>query len=125
MTVYGPYESKTAFGRLFVIHYNNGQRRTQSYPRYIMENHLGRKLEDWEHVDHINDDFSNNQISNLQLLTQAENNKKSAKPAKFHHFTCACGKFAKVLLAQYKNNQIKQKKKGPFCSRSCAGKYGY
>jgi hypothetical protein len=40
--------------------------------RHIMEEHLGRKLERWEHVHHINDDPSDNRIENLRVLSNAD-----------------------------------------------------
>lgn len=60
-----------------VILHDNGTRQTQSYPRYLMEQHLGRKLETWEQVDHIDEDPTNNSVDNFQILTVAENNRKS------------------------------------------------
>lgn len=77
LKVYGPYTRKD--GRQHIIHYNTEtrKRRTQSYPRYIMEQHLGRELEEWEHVDHINEDHTDNRIENLQLLSASENNRKT------------------------------------------------
>ena len=36
--------------------------------RIIMEKHLGRKLEPWEHVHHIDGNKTNNKIENLQLV---------------------------------------------------------
>ena len=43
--------------------------------RHIMEQHLGRKLENWEHVHHINDDSFDNRIENLQVLSNSEHQK--------------------------------------------------
>lgn len=36
--------------------------------RHIMEDHLGRSLEPWEHVYHMNGDSSDNRIENLVLI---------------------------------------------------------
>ncbi len=37
--------------------------------RHVMEEHLGRKLSSNEHVHHIDHDRTNNDISNLELLS--------------------------------------------------------
>lgn len=47
--------------------------------RYIMEQHLGRKLERWEHVHHINDDSSDNRIENLEVLSNSDHQRKEHK----------------------------------------------
>ena len=39
--------------------------------RYIMEQHLGRRLEAWEHVHHINGDSLDNRIKNLIVLSNS------------------------------------------------------
>lgn len=47
--------------------------------RYIMEQHLGRKLESWEHVHHVNDDSSDNRIENLVVLSNSDHQKEEHK----------------------------------------------
>ncbi|UKM62858.1 putative homing endonuclease [Aeromonas phage P19] len=54
-------------------------RTTISYARYLMSVHLGRILNPEEHVDHKDEDKTNDVISNLQIMTVSENNKKHAK----------------------------------------------
>lgn len=120
LTVYGPYLRKD--GRKHVIHSNDGERVTQSYPRYLMEQHLGRKLEAWEEVDHINGDYTDDRIENYQILTKAENIRKSAVTKMFDFVCPTCGNESSIPYRRYKDNQIKQGKAGPYCSRSCAGK---
>lgn len=119
--VYGPYTRVD--GRKHVIHYDGTHRITQSYPRYLMENFLGRPLFVWEHVDHIDNDFTNNDMTNLQILTQAENNRKSAKPAELIKVTCPeqnCGEEFEYPMRVYRANQIKRGSSGPYCSKDCA-----
>jgi hypothetical protein len=43
--------------------------------RYLMEKHLNRKLETWEHVHHINGDSLDNRIENLMILSNSEHQK--------------------------------------------------
>lgn len=124
MKVYGPYLRKD--GRMHVILYDKEtkKRTTQSYPRYLMENYLGRKLLESEHVDHINNDFTDNRIENLQLLTQTENNKKSAKKKEMISFICPICKKESIKEKRFVRwNNLVNKKAGPFCSKSCAGKW--
>lgn len=43
--------------------------------RFIMAQHLGRLLEPWEDVHHIDGNKLNNDISNLEVLTRSEHTK--------------------------------------------------
>jgi hypothetical protein len=40
--------------------------------RWVMEQHVGRRLQRWEHVHHRNKDGLDNRIENLELVTVAE-----------------------------------------------------
>lgn len=60
--------------------YINGKQ--QRLHRYIMEQHLGRKLERWEHVHHINDNSFDNRIENLIVLSNSEHQKAEYKHRK-------------------------------------------
>lgn len=131
-TIYGPYEAKDGRFRVVIVKKKKGKVKkiTQSYPRYLMEQCLGRKLTEEETVDHIDGNFKNNEISNLQILSREENAKKQFLDnpnlkRKYITFICPqCG-----VKATKPENQVKhgrnQGKKGPYCSRSCAGKANY
>jgi hypothetical protein len=121
MKVYGPYTRDD--GRKHVIIYDNGIRTTVSYPKFLMEQHLGRKLESWETVDHIDEDFTNDVIENLQILSRTENILKSKAPEEIIEFTCSyCGEKATKKARNVRHNK-KKGSAGPFCGRSCAGKW--
>lgn len=75
MKIYGPYTRKD--GRKHIILRKDGKLQTISYPRYLLEKKLGRKLLPEETVDHIDENISNNDLSNLQVLSRAENSRKS------------------------------------------------
>lgn len=57
----------------YKVLYNNGNSIKEHI--YIMEQHIGRKLLPNEVVHHIDKDKTNNNISNLLLLTQSEHSK--------------------------------------------------
>lgn len=61
-----------------LVGYSN-ERTTTSYARYLMSIHLVRFLKPEEHVDHKDEDKTNDVISNLRILTVSENNKKHTK----------------------------------------------
>lgn len=44
--------------------------------RWVMEQYLGRKLETWEHVHHIDGNHLNNAIENLEVLSNADHQRK-------------------------------------------------
>ena len=87
-----------------------------------MEIYLNRKLEDWEEVDHINEDHTDNRIENLQLLTKIQNILKS-KELEIYQFMCPiCNNWTEKPAHKVRHNR-KQGKAGPFYGRSCARKY--
>jgi len=81
-----PYTIKWKIG-YFVINGENRKhvmllgdnpRSTTSYARYLMSVHLGRFLESYEQVDHIDHDKTNDVLENLQILSISENNIKES-----------------------------------------------
>lgn len=124
MKVYGPYTRKED-GRQHVILINpSGGRRTVSYPKWIMENILGRILDpDLETVHHKDEDFNNNDPQNLEILPRDIHAKQDAKRVQIIELTCPmCGiSFMCRIDKNFRGNR-KKGRSGPYCSRSCAGK---
>jgi predicted nucleic-acid-binding Zn-ribbon protein len=90
-----------------------------------MEQHLGRELTDSETVDHIDGDFSNDNIENLQVLSRIENIKKymDNNHAKYIILQCInCNKSFERREAVEKYNREIRLSDGPFCSSECVGK---
>jgi hypothetical protein len=122
MKVYGPY--RTTQGRSIINIVDGGKRRTISHARYIMQQHLGRELTRQETVDHINGDPLDDSLENLQILSLADNVRKSAKQIEYLDFMCpCCGKEFKTQARYVRHNQVKRRSSGPYCSRKCAGTF--
>lgn len=124
--VYGPYLRKDGREHVCLVHLETKKRRTVSYPKFLMEKHLGRHLSPEETVDHIDYNFQNNNIENLQILDRRAHPKLDAKKLITQEFHCPYCKTSFSLsgrpLSKAKGNRAAGKS-GPFCSRECAGRY--
>ena len=107
----------------------DGDRRVMSYPKYLMEVHIGRYLTDEETVDHIDYNPKNNDISNLRIVKRSTHASEDAKRLVLQEFTCPyCGNKFTLTPKQLHNRLMNQKRKGredmtgPYCSKSCASK---
>lgn len=127
MKIRGPYK-RNIDGRWYMkIEYENGKSTTLSYPKYLMEQKLGRLLDKDETVDHIDRNIDNNLFSNLKIIDRSTHAKEDSFRLKPMAFICLlCGiQFVKKgsKLRDVINNRRKGKA-GPFCGRPCAGRYG-
>jgi hypothetical protein len=119
--VYGPYKNRQN-RRHVIIYFTDGSKITKSYARYLYEREYGPVPDGFE-VDHIDNDKTNDVLSNFQLLPISENRRKSVIPALKYLGTCGiCGSSFERTMRQVRANWNKGKS-GPFCSRSCAGKH--
>lgn len=103
---------------------NPGKRTTISYARYLMSLRLGRLLDKYEHVDHIDNDKSNDSIENLQILTPEQNKKKQEEFYKFHNKTilqlnCSCCGKEFDYAARNHRYHVRLGRTEFCCSRSC------
>lgn len=115
-------------GRLRV--YVKETKKTISYPKYLMEKELGRKLLPDEDVHHRDGNPLNNDISNLVVISHADHAREHA--TRFFDTTAVCGWCGKefVWTAKHQKNFYSNKRnhghqaEAPFCSRECSGRYG-
>jgi hypothetical protein len=114
--------------RVVALVRNDGTKTSTSYARYLMSCELGRYLNKDEHVDHIDGDRLNDVISNLQLLSQADNNRKQVKQS--GRGTVLVGLTCPVCSKKFQReprlvNCKISKGKTPTCSRSCGGRLSH
>jgi hypothetical protein len=106
-----------------VVKYPDGKKQTISYPKYLVEMYLGRYLGDKETVDHIDGDFTNNDISNLRVIERGLHCSQDAFRNKSEIHTCVWCK--KEFEVSGKSLHLRNRKQASgFCSKSCSGKYG-
>lgn len=104
----------------------NGTITGTSYARYLMSVHLGYIIPDELHVDHINNDKTDDRIENFQLLTPKENIKKyydyyHEHIKKTYKLKCHyCGNEKEI--SESKNSHINKRKYRFHCSRVCVSK---
>ena len=89
--------------------------------RYIMEKHLGRKLESNKYIHHINEDKTDNRLCNLKLTTNVEHMKHHPKERPTIELICPTCK-NKFIRRKYKYDFAKKNEITMHCSRSCSGK---
>lgn len=122
--IYGPYKRKDNREHIILYDTETKTRKTMSYPRYLMEQRLGRVLESDEEVDHIDRDCTNNDIDNLQIIKADQHRGLDARRTKLIALVCDwCGKSFARNASWHRHNK-KLGKIGAFCSKQCVGRYG-
>lgn len=123
---YGPYSnSKDGRLRCILVH-PNGYKQTVSYPKYLMEVHLGRYLEENETIDHIDGNFLNNDFLNLRVINRKQHAYEDSYKNENVIVNCSyCGKEFEIN-GRFLHNRNRRDRylSGYFCSKKCSGKYG-
>lgn len=117
-------------GRRLVDLFNSDQDRTTiSYARYLMTIKLGYEIPDNLVVDHKDDNKTNDDINNLQVVTEEYNRLKEQyryimTEQECYGYHCAYCETAFILTRREKDKREKSSKTGlAFCSRSCSATY--
>ena len=100
-----------------------------SYPRILMEEKLGRPLEPYEDVHHIDGDKTNNSIENFKIVNHGEHQKRH-NPPKYHDMLVICDVCGKEFVytakqeSNYQRDLNRGKHRGQTCSKRCSALYG-
>jgi len=119
-------DNRNREGREFVfIRYTDGTKRSVSYPKFLVEYLLDRELDpNKETIDHLDGNFYNNSWDNMRIVDRKIHAAQDMYREIPVEITCVLCK-KKVLKSPHNLiHNAKQKKAGPFCGKSCAGKYG-
>lgn len=114
-------------GRKFIVYKGEDNKyHSKAYARYLMEQHLGRKLTNEEEVHHKDHDKMNDVIENLEVKNKtAHRREHNIKPIIIEH-CYICGSDI-IVDSKKRANHYRSKNKNPdkwFCSKHCSGIFG-
>ena len=124
------YECKDGRTRVYI----KDTKKVISYPKYLMEQSLGRELLPNEQVHHKDENPLNNDLGNLEVKMLGEHQREH-NPVKYHDKLATCGWCGKQFLwtakqqrnfngNRHRKNRNTRLPDSPFCSRKCSGEYG-
>ena len=114
-------------GRKFIVYKGEDNKyHSKAYARYLMEQHLGRKLTNEEEVHHKDHNKMNDVIENLEVKNKtAHRREHNIKPTIIEH-CYICGSNI-IVDSRKRANHYRSKNKNPdkwFCSKHCSGIFG-
>jgi hypothetical protein len=120
--VYGPYERPDKRQIVIVVD-DEGNKRTVSYPKYIMEQHLGVRLHPDSTIDHIDRNHCNNDLNNLRVVERSQHSADDTRRVKLVKLKCPICQKDFERSPRLIRDKSSKGKVSAFCSRECAGKY--
>lgn len=97
------------------------------YAKYLKSIEVGRILQRHEEVDHIDSDKTNDDVSNIDIVTHEENIRRYSKvrtPKRM--ITLHCPNCEIEFTIAYNQCHLVKKTKNPTCcSRKCSGSYSH
>lgn len=114
-------------GRKFIVYKGEDNKyHSKAYARYLMEQHLGRKLTNEEEVHHKDHNKMNDVIENLEVKNKtAHRREHNIKPIIIEHCYICGGNI--IVDSRKRANHYRSKNKNPdkwFCSKHCSGIFG-
>ena len=109
--------------RTVILYNSKSERSSTAYARYLMSVKLGRYLLESEQVDHIDEDKTNDDLDNLQLLSMHENVVKQNKSRGRSMVRYMCPVCNAEFSRRRKNSHFNNKQRTTMtCSRSCGNR---
>ena len=113
--------------RKFIVYKGEDNKyHSKAYARYLMEQHLGRKLTNEEEVHHKDHNKMNDVIENLEVKNKTIHRREhNIKPIIIEH-CYICGSDI-IVDSKKRANHYRSKNKNPgkwFCSKHCSGIFG-
>lgn len=129
-SVLGPYTRQD--GRKHIVLNNSNKSkgekdktRTISYPKALKEIELSERLLPNFTVDHLDRDFTNDDLSNLKVKLLKDHVSEDRKRVRVDDVNCQeCFKLFSPTVNQINASRNGKFPAGPFCSKICVGKYG-
>ena len=126
MEIKNIYQNKDGRFRAYIRDDDN-KPHVVSYPRLLLEQQLGIKLDSSDDVHHKDEDFTNNDISNLEVIPHGEH-QKFHNPVKYHDKEAVCEVCGKTFIwtgirqRRYYSDLKRGHNRIISCSASCSSK---